>query len=170
MAKTRTLVDFEGAITFGTIEMLLNQLRSTGEFQGMKKPARKRLYSVFVESIDNIYKYGTTVPRDEQGAGRLPRISVISHEEGYLVRAGNLVANDDIGDLKFKLDRVNQLDDEALKTLYEDVINRDSDASDTGAGLGLITMAMRTNSDIDYTFAEVDNNHSFFEIQITLNG
>ena len=40
MLKSRTLVDFEGVITFGTIEMLLNKLRDTKEFQEMKKPAR----------------------------------------------------------------------------------------------------------------------------------
>jgi hypothetical protein len=80
------------------------------------------------------------------------------------------VRNDDIGDLKFKIDRVNQLDSEALKSLYEDVINRESNVSDTVAGLGLITMAMRTSKDIEYSFTEVDDDHSFFEIRITLNG
>ena len=72
--------------------------------------------------------------------------------------------------MKFKLDRVNQLDTEALKTLYEDVINKESNLSDTGAGLGLITMAMRTSCDIEYTFTPLDTDYSFFEIQITLNG
>ena len=170
MSESETLVDFEGAITFGTIEMLLNQLRSSRDFQEMNKPARKRLYSIFVESIDNIFKYGMSLSRNDRVEGNLPRISVSRKDDHYLVRAGNLVDNDLIGELKFKLDRVNQLDEEALKSLYEEVINRESDASDTGAGLGLITMAMRTDKDIGYSFTEVDNNHSFFEIEITLNG
>jgi hypothetical protein len=170
MSESGTLVDFEGAITFGTIEMLLNQLRSSRDFLEMDKPARKRLYSIFVESIDNIFKYGTPVSRNAGPTDKLPRIKVSRQDAHYLVRAGNLVDNDLIGELKFKLDRVNQLDEEALKSLYEEVINRESDASDTGAGLGLITMAMRTDKDIEYSFTEVDNNHSYFEIEITLNG
>jgi hypothetical protein len=170
MSKSGTLVDFEGAITFGTIEMLLNKLRSAKDFQEMQKPARKRLYSIFVESIDNIFKYATSLPRSSRSTGRKPKIMVTRKGKHYQVRAGNLVRNDDIGDLKFKLDRVNQLDSEALKSLYEDVINRESNVSDTGAGLGLITMAMRTSKDIEYSFTEVDDDHSFFEIRITLNG
>jgi hypothetical protein len=170
MSKPGTLVEFEGVISFGTIEMLLNQLRSTKEFQEMKKPAKKRLYSIFVESIDNIFKYSAGMPGNGESITRVPKVSVIKKDDLYLVRAGNLVLNDDIGDLKFKLDRVNQLDTEALKSLYEDVINRDSNVSDTGAGLGLITIAMRTSSDKEYTFSPVDADHSFFEIQITLNG
>jgi hypothetical protein len=170
MPQTTTLVDFEGAITFGTIEMLLNKLRSSGEFQEMPKPARKRLYSIFVESIDNIYKYGAKLPREVKARVPAPRISVVRSGNRFLVRAGNLVLNDEIGDLKFKIDRVNQLDYEALKSLYEEVINQESEESDTGAGLGLITMAIRTDTDIEYEFLAVDNDYSFFVMQITLNG
>jgi hypothetical protein len=170
MSKSGTLVDFEGAITFGTIEMLLNKLRAAKEFREMKKPTKKRLYSIFVESIDNIFKYAVKLPEKVSNTGNVAKISVIKKKGQYLVRAGNMVLNDDIGDLKFKLDRVNQLDNEALKSLYEEVINKESDVNDTGAGLGLITMALRTETDIGYNFTSVDNDYSFFEMQITLNG
>ena len=163
-------MDFEGVITFGTIELLLDRLRSSMEFQEMPKPVRKRLYSIFVESIDNIFKYAARQPSSGKHSGRLPKISIKRKGKYYVVRAGNLISNDDIGDLRFRIDRVNQLDNEALKSLYEDVINREAHDYDTGAGLGLITMAMRTDKDIEYSFTEVDNGHSFFEFQITLNG
>jgi hypothetical protein len=169
MSKTATLVNFEGAITFGTIEMLLTRLRNCEEFQEMQKPVKKRLYSVFVESIDNIYKYGAKLPGEERRAGRFPKISVTREEGNYLVKAGNLVMNDDVLELKFKLDKVNQLDNEALKTLFEEVITQESSPSDTGAGLGLITMAMKTQKDIGYNFVPVDRDHSIFEIQLTVN-
>ena len=75
-----------------------------------------------------------------------------------------------MGDLAFKLDRVNQMDEEALKSLYEEVINKEPSVSDTGAGLGLITMALRTDAEILYSFTEVDEEHSFFEYEIKLKG
>ena len=170
MPRSATLVDFEGAITFGTIEMLLNRLRVAPDFEGLSKPVRKRLYSVFVESIDNMFKYGVKQNGGARNLARPPRISVVREGELFKVRSGNLVVNDDIGDLKFKIDRVNQLNNEALKSLYEEVINKESRASDTGAGLGLITMAMRTAADIDYTFESINNDYSFFELIITING
>ena len=167
MSNSTTLVDFEGAITFGTIEMLLSRLRNTKEFNDLNKPARKRLYGIFVESIDNIYKYAVKIPN---GQGPPPKVKVIKKDDLYFVTAGNLVRNDDVDDLAFKLDRVNQLDLEALKSLYEEVINKESRTSDTGAGLGLITMALRTDSDIKYHFSQVDDDYTFFEYEITLNG
>lgn len=167
MSDSITLVDFEGAITFGTIEMLLSKLRNSQEFQELNKPSRKRLYGIFVESIDNIYKYAIKRPGK---AGPPPKISVKKRENQYMVRAGNLVNSDEVGEITFKLERVNQLDVEALKSLYEEVINKEPRSTDTGAGLGLITMALRTPYDIEFGFEVVDVNHSFFEYEITLNG
>lgn len=167
MSDSITLVDFEGAITFGTIEMLLSKLRNSKEFQVLEKPGRKRLYGIFVESIDNIYKYAVKIPGKQVPP---PRISVKKYGDRYRVKAGNLVKNDDVGDITFQLERVNQLDMEALKSLYEEVINKEPSDNDTGAGLGLITMAIRTDTDILFGFEVVDVNHSFFEYEITLNG
>jgi hypothetical protein len=170
MPKSTTLVDFEGAITFGTIEMLLSKLRNSAEFQDLNKPGRKRLYGIFVESIDNIFKYAAKIPGEPVVPGPPPRISVVKKGNRILIRSGNLVRTDDVGDLAFKLDRVNQMDEEALKSLYEEVINKEPSASDTGAGLGLITMALRTDAEILYSFTEVDEEHSFFEYEIKLKG
>jgi len=170
MSDKATLVDFEGRISFGTIEMLLNKLRSTADFQQLPKPARKRLYSIFVESIDNIFKYSVKPAGGARDLQRPPKIYVVREGELFRVRAGNLVLNDEIGDLKFRIDRVNQLDGESLKSLYEEVINKEPGKNDTGAGLGLITMAMRTSYDIEYEFDPVNMDYSFFEMQITLTG
>ena len=170
MPKTEAIIDYIGSISFETMEMLLAQLRSSKEFKEMKKPARKRLYSTFVESIDNMFKYAATNTSDSKLAKGDPLISVKKIGDRFVVISGNLVMNDDVEDLRFKLDRVNQLDNEALKSLYEDIINQEADAEDKGAGLGLITMALRTKDDIGYSFSDLDGDHSFFKMQIIING
>lgn len=170
MAKPGILVEFEGVLSFGTIEMLLSKLRAAKDFQEMKKPTKKRLYSIFVESIDNVFKYAARFPGKGLTSGRVPRVMVFRKNGDFVVKVGNLVLNEDIGNLRFKLDRVNQLDKESLKSLYEEVINRESTISETGAGLGLITMALRTEEDIKYDFFTVDSEFSFFEMQIIIKG
>lgn len=163
------LIDFEGPISYSTMERILNKLRASREFQDMGKPARKRLYGTVVESIDNIFKYGVGIRGKSLDNKRAPVLSVIKEKNRYVVTAGNMIRNDDIEDLKFKLDRVNQLDVEALKSLYEDIINKESSDEDRGAGLGLITMAMRSEEEIAYSFTMVDELHSFFKMQIIIN-
>jgi hypothetical protein len=170
MSKAETLIEYMGSISYETMEMLLQKLRATSEFQEMRKPARKRLYSTFVESIDNIFKYAASHATISDDAQKAPSIAVIKQNDQFAVISGNLVLNEDIEDLRFKLDRVNQLDNEALKSLYEDIINQESGEDDKGAGLGLITMALRTENDIGYTFTTLDGDHSFFTMQIIING
>ena len=60
------------------------------------------------------------------------------------------------------------MDDAALKLLYEEVINRETKEEDRGAGLGLITMAMRTDENIRYHFDSVGMVHSYFTMHITI--
>lgn len=170
MSKTETIVDYMGSISFETMEMLLKQLRSTKEFQEMNKPAKKRLYSTFVESLDNMFKYAARNTSDHKYVDRDPMISVKKIGDQFAVISGNLIMNDDVEDLRFKLDRVNQLDNEALKSLYEDIINHEAGDEDKGAGLGLITMALRTESDIEYSFLALDGDYTFFKMQIIING
>jgi len=169
MSKAEVIIDFKGPISFATMEMILNKLRSAKAFNEMKKPARKRLYGTVVESIDNIYKYAAGNTEEKQSIRKMPVLAVKKKGKEFVVTVGNLVTNDIVEDLRFKLDRVNQLDNEALKTLYEDVINQEAGEADKGAGLGLITMALRTEKDISYTFKIVDHTHSFFQMQITIN-
>ena len=175
MTAIETIIDYQGFISFKTIERLLDKLRSAREFREMKKPARKRLYSAFVESIDNIYKYaagngaGKGMGVRKGVPGQLPSVSVKKQGDQYVITTGNLIRNDDVEDLKFQLDRIRQLDRETLKTLYEDIINRESVEDARGAGLGLVTMALKTEQKIKYNFTPVDNDHSYFEIQIMIN-
>ncbi|MEN8201794.1 MAG: SiaB family protein kinase [Bacteroidota bacterium] len=168
MSKAEVIIDFKGPISFATMEMILNRLRSSKAFTEMKKPARKRLYGTVVESMDNIYKYAAGNAEEKQSKKKLPVLSVKKRGKEFVVTVGNLVTSDIVEDLKFKLDRVNQLDNEALKSLYEDVINQEAGEEDKGAGLGLITMAIRTEKDITYKFTIVDQIHSFFQMQIII--
>lgn len=169
MPKAEVIIDYKGPISFATMEMILNKLRTSKPFTEMKKPARKRLYGTVVETIDNIYKYAAGNADEKLSKKKLPMLVVKKLGKEFVVTVGNLVTSDIVEDLKFKLDRVNQLDNEALKTLYEDVINQEAGEEDKGAGLGLITMALRTEQDITYKFTVVDQIHSFFQMQIIIN-
>lgn len=170
MPASETIIEYMGSISFEIMETLLTQLRSSREFKKMNKITRKRLYSTVVESIDNMLKYAAIQAKENGGTKSAPMITVRKQGDQYVVVSGNLVMNDDIADLRFKLDRVNQLDNEALKSLYEDIINKEAGENDKGAGLGLITMALRTEKDISYSFTSLEGDQSFFTMQIIING
>lgn len=168
MDNANLIIDFEGPVSFKTMEELLNQLKADSHFTELRKPVRKRLYGTVVESIDNIYKYSAPVKGKVRAVQQPPSLVVRKEEGKFVVAAGNLVLNEQVDELRFKLNRVNQLDNEALKSLYEEVINKEAGEADRGAGLGLITLALRTDEDIRYTFDPVGPVHAFFTMQITI--
>ncbi len=168
MADGKLIIDFEGAISFEIMEKLLNELKSARQFNALRKPVRKRVYGTVVESIDNIFKYAATVHGKVKVLQKLPMIMVVENEGKFVVSAGNLIQNEQIDDLRFKLNRVNQMNDEALKSLYEEVINKEATEDDRGAGLGLITMALRTNEKIRFNFEPAGPVHSYFTMHITI--
>lgn len=168
MEKKEAIIDFEGSISFETMEKLLNQLKSARQFNALRKPVRKRVYGTVVESIDNIFKYAAPYKGKDQVLRRPPQIQVKEHAGKFIVSAGNLVLNNQVDGLKLQLNRVNGMDDMALKKLYEEVINKETNDDDRGAGLGLITMAMRTDDNIRYNFDPVGPVHSFFTMHITI--
>lgn len=168
MENKEAIIDFEGSISFETMERLLNQLKSAWQFNALRKPVRKRVYGTVVESIDNIFKYATPFQGRNSELRRPPQIRVKEHDGKFIVSAGNLILKSQVEDLKNKLNRVNKMDDSALKSLYEEVINKEATDEDRGAGLGLITMAMRTDEDIRYEFEAAGPVHSYFTLHITI--
>ncbi|MDF1575823.1 MAG: SiaB family protein kinase [Bacteroidales bacterium] len=168
MNNKKAIIDFEGSISFEIMEKLLNQLKSARQFNALRKPVRKRVYGTVVESIDNIFKYAIPFQTHGGDLDRPPQIQVREQGGKFIVSAGNLIRNKQVEDLKYKLDRINQMDDDALKSLYEEVINKEATEEDRGAGLGLITMAMRTDEAIRYQFEPAGPDHSYFSMQIII--
>ncbi len=168
MENQEAIIDFEGSISFETMEQLLNQLKSAWQFNALRKPVRKRVYGTVVESIDNIFKYATPFKTKNGALQWPPQIQVKEQEGKFIVSAGNLIQSNQVDDLRLQLNRVNEMDDAALKSLYEEVINKESRDQDRGAGLGLITMAMRTDENIRYKFDRAGPAHSYFTMHITI--
>ena len=113
MENKEAIIDFEGSISFETMERLLNQLKSAWQFNALRKPVRKRVYGTVVESIDNIFKYATPYKGKNRDIQRPPQIHVKERGGRFIVSAGNLILTDQVDDLRNKLNRVNKMDDEA---------------------------------------------------------
>ncbi|NOR34708.1 MAG: hypothetical protein GQ579_08520, partial [Bacteroidales bacterium] len=96
MENKEAIIDFEGSISFETMERLLNQLKSAWQFNALRKPVRKRVYGTVVESIDNIFKYATHYKGKNRELQRHPQIRVKEQEGKFVVSAGNLILKDQV--------------------------------------------------------------------------
>ena len=91
------------------------------------------------------------------------------NEDEFVIIMGNLVLNEGIANLKSKLDQINSLDFAELDDLYNTVMMADEKEGATGAGLGLIDIKMKSRHKLDYDFIPVEDNYSFYCMQVRVS-
>jgi len=164
MPKHQNILNYKGPIEFKTTEILLQKVKNDLEGHNIKKVLKKRVYNIMVECIENILRHNAADPDTKIH----PYIVLEKGAEEYLITAGNLITNDDVGLLKDRLNIVSNLNKEDLLKMYDNQINKEDVIIEDGAGLGIITIALKSNSKINYSFTTVNEQLSVFELQITV--
>lgn len=156
--------EFTQEITKSVLAMAERNMDSMGEESGIKR----KVFNVMVECLQNIVKHG-----DEYVAKEIQINTAIfmigKHENSYIITSGNPIKDDQVDELKDKLDQINRLDKDGLKTLYKDIIKSGSGLTDKGgAGLGFVDMARKSGKPLEYGFESLGDGHSFFSLKTTV--
>jgi len=137
----------------------------------------RSVFAVFVEQMQNIIRYSAEKvhqeppPAMEAGALMEMRYGILTigrEGDDYMVCAGNLVRQEDVGRLEERLARIRNLSKEDLKALYKEQLRADPEQGSKGAGLGLMEIARRATKPIEFDFADLDDNHAFFALKATI--
>ena len=130
---------------------------------GDRKPLIKRVFSILIEGLQNILIHGEQLD-DEQMA----LLIVASNESAYRVILGNYTMRSDKDKLLVYLDRLNNMTDDQVKEYYLEVLNNGLISSKGGAGLGFITMRMKSKNALKFNFEDVSDGLMFFTISTDL--
>ena len=169
MAHRKIFLDYSGPVNQEVIDRILQNLRKTKEYLSLNKTSGRRVYAVIVECLENISKHTPGGIPDKNG--KQPYISAGEWEDNISIYAGNPVLHDKTGLLTTRLEKVNKMSREELTFYYEKILNRETRLTDNGAGagLGFILMKLKSGKKIDYRFTRIDDDYSFFEIQVSIN-
>lgn len=165
MAGQKVILEYCGVVTFEKIDRMLDKLSEMPAFLQLTRSIQKKLYAIFVECIENIYK-NTGNGKDILNTNNLPYIQLGKQDDKFFISSGNIIANKRINTLKKRLDKINLLDHEGLKSEYAEILDKEWISNEEGAGLGLITIALRSGNKIKYNFTSLDDHHSYYEMKI----
>jgi hypothetical protein len=148
---------------------LINSIASSVEevmiSGGEIKKTVKRTFSILIEGLQNVYRHGAL---DEEG--NQTSFVIVSRNTNELnVIFGNLVEEQDTYALSSYLEKINGLDSEQLKMLYLEILSKDPLSKKGGAGLGFLTMIMKSEYKLKYRISAPTNNRSTFFVEVTLN-
>ncbi|NJK86138.1 MAG: hypothetical protein HC906_09370, partial [Bacteroidales bacterium] len=68
--------------------------------------------------------------------------------------------------LKEKIDKINSLTKDELKICIKFILNHQKLSAKGGGGLGLVDIARKTGSKLNYSFFNYNNNYYFFNLEI----
>jgi hypothetical protein len=164
MRNERLLFVYRGEVTERNSLPLLTLLENEMKDDSYGFVGRKRLFMYVLENLQNIVKHG-----DRSGHGDMSLVAYSKTIDGYTITTGNIIGSDRINDLKKRLDRVNEMDIDAIKVLYRQILGNSEFSNKGGAGLGLIEMAIKTGNRLDYEFVPVDKSLSYFILSKTVD-
>jgi hypothetical protein len=130
-----------------------------------KKSTVKRMFSILVEGLQNIRLHGEKGKDGHQTSF----FAIDQGTDTYKIALGNLIYSKHNKNIETRITEINKMTREEVKILYMEVLTNGIISNKGGAGLGFITMAMKSDKNLDYFFDEINDELSCFTLIITLN-
>jgi len=167
MEDGNIMLSFKGEVTSDLLTSILQIMETKMETLSEPPKIKKKVYNILVECLQNLYHHidedDITTKQNEKSALFMIRKS----EEGeYSIMTGNYIAEENVELMQSRLDLINGMDKDELKTYYKEVLNNGEMSAKGGGGLGMIDIARKSGKKLEYNFDAVDEQFSFFSLNI----
>lgn len=84
------------------------------------------------------------------------------------MNSGNTILNEDIANLKEKLDKIISMNKDEINSYFREVSRSKINMNSGRAGLGLIQIARKSEGNIEYEFKKIDDSYSYYTLTVTV--
>ena len=143
----------------GSVEKQISEL-------GISKGSIKKVFFISVETLQNMLLHGQKNSDGEQNNFFI----LMSNGEKLKIISSNLVDNITVPILDQKISEINSFEDEkALKSYYLEHLENNIISDKGGAGLGFITIGMKSGNKLNVTFDKISDHLSLFTLVSEVN-
>lgn len=163
------IFSFSGYLSEGILYSVGEALREKMAMEDLDGPTVRRVFGVFVEQMQNIVRYSAEKLVRDQGAPlelSAGMVTIGMQERQFFIVCGNTVRNADVPKLRERLDHLRGLDREGIKAYYREQLREPPEEGSRGATIGLIEIARRASEPIEFDFARIDDDKSFFCMKV----
>lgn len=159
------IVHFVGDLNVGYTNAISSKLEQLVESKVSDKQARKRFYTVYIEAIQNIRLHGK---RDEKD--RVPGAVTVSVNGKKICSTFLNIIEKSVGEkLKNRYEVINNKDRVELKKMYLDQMMHGEVSEKGGAGLGIITIVLRSQNSCEVELTPLSQNNEIFRNTICVD-
>ncbi|MBT4775642.1 MAG: hypothetical protein HOH13_06735 [Crocinitomicaceae bacterium] len=163
--KKKIVVSHFGEFSQDLVNSISNGVEEAMIVAEDKKGTVKRMFSILVEGLQNIRLHGE---KDEDG-NQASFLIIAQDEDAYLVTLANLVLITNKPVIEERLSEINSFDEKQVKSLYMEVLTNGIISNKGGAGLGFITMAMKSKNKLNFSIEPINDNLACFCIELKIN-
>ena len=136
------------------------------ENYGVSKSATKKIFNIVIETLQNICLHGE---KDNNGY-QMTYFVIGNHANEFTIYSGNIVTNKSVETLNKRINAIKSLNETDLKKMYMDVLSNGELSAKGGAGLGFLTIALKSGNNLDFDFEMLNKDYSLFSLQSKVAG
>ena len=172
-SASRDVFHYYGLMTQDVVLDAAVQIKMALETQHANAADARRVFSVFIEIIQNAMYYAAELP--EHANEKLAAIVVGKSEGRYYIVCANPIDNQFVERIRSKIEPVRAMKIEELKSAFRQQLQnkhwQEEDQISRGGGLGFLTIARNVTEPLDYAFIpanEIVGDYTYFYITATI--
>ncbi|MFO7884687.1 MAG: SiaB family protein kinase [Desulfobacteraceae bacterium] len=166
LKKDGIIFSFTGPVGQSLLEGIGATLRQKMNMEETSTNVTQKVFSIFVELMQNVMNYSAEKGLPSQGEKDLSfGILIIGKQEkNYYIQCGNYISEEQKGPVTDKLTRIQSMDRNELKKYYKAQRRKEAEDGSKGAGLGFIEMARKASRPIDFDIVPGHSGKDFFVV------
>lgn len=170
LEERNVIISFKGVMTSEILTTTLQIMESRMDKLEERPKIRKKIFNVLVECLQNLYHHidddidDKSTPQNKRNC-----LFMIARENAaYIITTGNYIKPEDSPILEEKLDKINGMTRDELKSYYKQVLNEGTMSDKGTAGLGMIDIARKSGKKLEYDLIPINENLTFFSLSVRI--
>lgn len=160
------VLSFVGLLTQDIISKLETEIEEKVTALNIAKGPLKKTFFICVETLQNMLIHGQKTENKECPVF----FALTKSNENIIILSANLVANEAIETLQKQIQSINAFEDEkALKAHYLKHLENNELSEKGGAGLGFITIGMKSGNKLKTDFKKIHEKSFLFILNTTIS-
>lgn len=163
--KYEFLLAYDGVINQNTISKLESDLEEKLVQANFPKSLFKKIFFIAVELLQNLFIHGA----EDDTHTKHNFIIISKNDSEVIIVSANLIENKNVEKIKNIFDTINGFKSyDELKKYYMERLENNDISDKGGAGLGFITIGLKSQPPLEYKFEKINDKFSYFELSVKL--
>lgn len=159
------IIAYDGVINQNTISRLETEVEEKILQYNYPKNIIKKVFFITVELLQNLFIHGA----EDNTRTKHNFIIISRNDQEIIIITANLIENKNVDKVKNIFDTINSFKSyEELKKYYMERLENNDMSDKGGAGLGFITIGLKSQPPLDYKFEKINDKFSYFELSVKL--